>query len=265
MIIKILVLIAYLGMIAVNMLANALPINNLSTGEVSELYPNLFTPVGLTFSIWGLIYALLAFYILYQFGFFQEDKGRSKEGLFKTLGIYFIITSIANMAWIYAWHYTLVGLSLLIMIALLVCLIKVANLLNKQDFSLKDKFFVRLPFTIYFGWITIATIANVTAFLVSLNWDGFGMAEHIWTILVLIVGAVIGILRMLKDKSIAYGLVFIWAYIGILIKHTSSAGFAGEYGGIIMTVVLCIFAFALSVFLILFKSKKQLKLLKNKE
>jgi len=263
MFIKILGFLTYLGMIAVNMLANALPINNLSTGEVSELYPNLFTPVGLTFSIWGLIYLLLALYILYQFGLFQEDKGKSKEDLFKKLGIYFIITSIANMAWIYAWHYTLIGPSLLIMIVLLVFLIKIANLLNKQKFSLKDKFFVRLPFTIYFGWITVATIANVTAFLVSLNWDGFGIPEHVWMVLILLVGMIIGILRMIKDKRIAYGLVFIWAYIGILIKHTSAVGFAGEYGSIIMTVILCIFAFLLFGFLILFKNQKILKLLKN--
>jgi len=263
MFIKVLVLMAYLGMIVINMLANALPINNLSTGEVSELYPNLFTPVGLTFSIWGLIYILLALYVLYQFGLFQEDKGKSREDLFKKLGIYFIITSIANIAWIYAWHHTLVGLSLLIMIVLLVFLIKIANLLNKQNFSLKEKFFVRLPFTIYFGWITVATIANVTVFLVSLNWDGFGMPEHVWMILILLVGTIIGILRMIKDKSIAYGLVFIWAYVGILIKHTSAAGFAGEYGSIIMTVILCMFAFLLFGFLILFKNQKILKLLKK--
>jgi hypothetical protein len=259
MFIKTLALLAYLGMIVVNILANALPINNLSTGEISELYPNLFTPIGLTFSIWGLIYLLLALYVLYQFGFFQEDKNRSNEDLFKKLGIYFIITSIANMAWIYSWHYTLIGLSLLIMIALLVFLIKIADLLNKQKFSLKDKFFVRLPFTIYFGWITVATIANVTAFLVSLNWDGFGIPEHVWVVLILLIGTIIGILRMTKDKSIAYGLVFVWAYIGILIKHTSAIGFAGEYGGIIMTVILCIFAFLLFGFLVLFKERKILK------
>ncbi len=257
MFIKILVLITYLGMIVVNILANALPINNLSTGEISELYPNLFTPTGLTFSIWGLIYILLAFYILYQFGFFQE--GRGNEDLFKKLGTYFIITSVANMIWIYAWHYTLVGMSLLIMVVLLIFLTKIANLLNKEKFSLKKKFFVYLPFTIYFGWITVATIANVTVFLVSLNWNGFGIPEHIWMVLIILVGTVIGILRMIKDRSVAYGLVFIWAYIGILIKHTSSDGFAGEYNSIIIIVALSIFAFLLFGSLVLFKDREVLK------
>lgn len=256
MIIKVLALVAYLGMISVNILANALPINNLSTGEVSDMYPNLFTPVGLTFSIWGLIYLLLAAYILYQFGLFQKEKSKNKEALFKKLGIYFIITSIANMAWIFAWHYTLVELSLLIMIVLLVYLIKIANLLNRKDLSIRDKIFVRLPFSLYFGWITVATIANVTVLLVSWNWDGFGIPPHIWTVLILLIGATIGILRMFKDKNIAYGLVFIWAYTGILIKHTSSVGFAGEYMSIITTVILCIVAFLISGSVMSLKHKK---------
>ncbi len=260
MLIKILALIAYLGMIFVNILANALPINNLSTGDISDMYPNLFTPMGFTFSIWGIIYLLLATYVIYQFGLLQKDKGRSKEALFKKLGIYFIITSIANMAWIFAWHYTFIWLSLLIMIVLLVFLTKIANLLNKQNLSLKDKAFIRLPFEIYFGWITVATIANVTIFLVDLNWDGFGIPAHIWMILILLIGTTIGVLRMIKDKSIAYGLVFIWAYIGILIKHTSEVGFDKEYTSIITTTILCICAFLIFELLILCKNKKISKL-----
>jgi len=245
-------------MVAVNIMANALPINNLSTGEISDLYPNLFTPAGLTFSIWGLIYLLLALYILYQFGIFQKDKEKSKESLFQELGGYFILTSIANMAWIYAWHYTLVGFSLLVMIFLLILLIKIANLLNRWDFSLRERIFICLPFTIYFGWITVATIANVTAFLVSLNWDGFGVPDRIWTVLIILIGAIIGILRMIKDKRIAYGLVFIWAYIGILIKHMSSAGFDGEYLCIVIAAIFSIIAFIISG-LFLLKEKKNEK------
>lgn len=263
MLFKILALLAYLGVIVVNFLANALPINGLSTGEVSDFYPNLFTPAGLTFSIWGLIYLLLALYILYQFGLFRKEKDESKEGFLKRLNIYFIVTSLANMAWIYAWHHTLVGLSLLVMVVLLVCLIKISDLLNKQDLSSRERLLVCLPFTVYFGWITVATIANVTAFLVSLNWGGFGVSEQVWTILVLVVGTIIGILRMMKDRRAAYGLVFIWAYLGILIKHLSSVGFAGEYVGIIATVALCLLALAVSVTLVGLKKGSGLKSLKS--
>ncbi len=216
--IKFLVLGSYLGMVVVNVLANALPINNLSTGAISDLYPNLFTPAGLTFSIWGLIYLLLGLYVIYQFGFFQKDKSQDRQDLLKKLSVYFIATSVANAAWIFAWHYMMPGLSLAIMIALLACLIKIADLLKGRNFSRQEKFFIRLPFAIYFGWITVATIANVTVFLVSLGWDGFGVAPSVWTVMILLVGAVIGIARMTKDRSIAYGLVFVWAYAGILIK-----------------------------------------------
>jgi hypothetical protein len=249
--IKVFVAITYLAMIIINWLANALPINNITPGQVSDSYPNLFAPAGLTFSIWGLIYLLLGAYVLYQFGLFQ--KGKPKEKLLERIGVYFIIISIANMLWIFSWHYKIISLSLLLIITMLFFLIKIASLLNKQKFLLKEQVFIRLPFTIYFGWITVATIANATVFLVSINWDGFGLAEHLWTIIILIVGAIIGILRMLKDKTIVYGLVFIWAYTGIWLKHASPAGFDGQYPGIIITIIICIALFVVFIGLLLYK------------
>ncbi len=239
--IKIAVVITYLVMVIVNGLANALPINEVTTGQVSDSYFDLFAPTGLTFSIWGLIYILLAGYTLYQLGFLQEDKGAARMELFQNIGILFAISSIANAAWIFAWHYDAIGLSLLLMIVILVCLTLIAEKLRKEEFDLKEKIFIRLPFSIYFGWITVATIANVTTYLVSTNWGGFGIPEQVWTVVILIIGTAIGIARMLRDKNIAYGLVIIWAYTGIWIKHASPAEFAGQYPAIISTVAICIF------------------------
>jgi hypothetical protein len=127
---------------------------------------------------------------------------------------------------------------------LLVTLIKIADIFRSSSLTLKDRWLVRLPFSIYFGWITVATIANVTIFLVYLGWNGFGLADAFWTVIVLLVGALIGSWRMLQDRVVPYGLVLIWAYGAILFKHLSASEFAGQYPSIIWTVVLCLIVFA---------------------
>jgi hypothetical protein len=244
--IKISALIIYLGMIAVNALANILPINNIGTGQVSDSYPNLFAPIGLTFSIWGLIYLLLAVYIIYQF---------RRDGFVNKVNVYFIISSLANILWIFAWHYHFIFLSLVLMIVILFSLIKIANILNKERLSLKEKFLVRLPFSIYFGWISVATIANVTTLLVAWGCSGAGLSGEIWTVIVLLVGTVIGILRMFKDKTLAYGAVFIWAYLGIYLKHVSSDFFNKEYPSVITVSISLIVVFVISMIALLGKNK----------
>jgi hypothetical protein len=251
MITKILAGVAYIAMVAVNFLANSLPINNRSTGVISDAYPNLFAPAGLTFSIWGLIYLLLAGYVVYQF----TKSGQQKEDLLKKINPLFIMTSLANILWIFAWHYDYIGLSVVIMAALLILLIKIADILRTEQMSSQEKLFISTPFSVYFGWITVAAIANITVFLVSINWNGFGIADFVWTSIILLIGALIGILRMRKDKNIAYGLVLIWAYLGILLKHLSADGFAGEYRSIIVTVVVCLGLFTFFVGQLLYKKK----------
>ncbi len=237
---KIIVAVTYLFMIIMNGLANSIPINGVTTGEVSDSYPDLFAPASVTFAIWGLIYLLLAAYTLYQFGFFRQDKGAGRAELFTTIGIYFSISSIANGLWILAWHYDAIGLSLLLMLVVLISLIMIANRLSREEFSLQEKLLIRLPFSIYFGWITVATIANVTTYLVSVGWGGFGISEQIWMILILFIGVAIAGARMIRDRDVAYGLVIVWAYAGIWIKHASANEFAGQYPAVISAVTVCI-------------------------
>ena len=241
--IKIFAAIAYIAMVTVNYLANALPIGGVTTGEASDSFPNLFTPAGVTFSIWGLIYLLLLGYTLYQFGLWQKETSPVREKTIAKVSKLFLLTSIANISWIFAWHNGVIWLSVLIMICLLILLINIADLVTKRSFSVAETVFIRLPFSVYFGWITVATIANITVFLVSLNWDGFGIADDLWTVIVLFFGAVIGIARMLKDRNVFYGLVLVWAYGGIWLKHTSKNGFGGEYSNIITSLVVCIVLF----------------------
>jgi hypothetical protein len=250
--IKILAAISYIAMVTVNALANILPINNRGTGEVSDAYANLFAPAGVTFSIWGLIYLLLLIYVVYQF--FAKPE---KQELIKKINIFFIISSLANIAWIFAWHYDQIIVSVLLMVIILVSLIKTANLIRKENFTNSEKFLISTPFSVYFGWITVASIANITTLLVSLKWNGFGVSELIWTSIILIVGAMIGATRGIYDKNIAYLLVLIWAYTGILIKHTSTTGFDSLYPTIIYTVYICLVAFIGSTVYLILKPKNK--------
>lgn len=240
---KIAVLLSFLLMMTVNALANILPLNGQTTGEVANAYPNLFTPAPLTFTIWGVIYLLLACYVIYQLGFFQK-KRRPEASLLKSIAIYFIISSLANAAWIFSWHFEIIFLSVLLMAVILVCLILVTRRLNRRELSAKEKFFLKLPFSIYFGWITVATIANITVFLVSIGWNGFSLGDEFWMLIILTVGLLLGSIVILKNKDVAYGLVLIWAYLGILIRHISVAGYEGAYPKIIVMILVCLALFA---------------------
>lgn len=247
--IKIIAAFTYVAMVVVNFMANSLPINNRSTGEISDAYPNLFAPAGLTFAIWGLIYLLLGGFVVYQF----TKSSQPREGLLRKINVLFATTSVANISWIFAWHYDYIGLSVLIMLVLLFLLIKIADLLRTEQFVSWEKLFISIPFSVYFGWITVATIANITVFLVGTGWNGFGIEDFVWTSIILLVGALIGILRMRKDKNIAYGLVLIWAYLGILLKHLSVDGFNGQYLSVIITVIVCLVLFGFFVGRLLYK------------
>ncbi len=247
--IKILTAVTYVAMVAVNFLANGLPINGRSTGDISDAYPNIFAPAGPAFSIWGLIYLLLGAYVIYQF----VKKDQKTEDLLQKINPLFIATSLANISWIFAWHYDYIGLSVLIMATLLILLIKIADILRTEQFTSLEKLLVWAPFSIYFGWITVASIANITVFLVSISWNGFGIADFVWTSIILLVGALIGILRMRKDNNIAYGMVLVWAYSWILFKHVSASGFDGQYPIVIATVIVCLVLFLFFVGRIFYK------------
>lgn len=245
---KILTLVSFGIMVGANYLAVSLPLGGRSTGQISDNYSNLFAPAGYAFSIWGLIYTLLGIYVIYQLR--QKD-----DGLVVKVDRIFIVNALLNASWIFAWHYDVIWLSVIIMAGLLVTLIKIADILRASNLNSKERWLVRLPFSVYFGWITVATIANITVFLVYLGWNGFGISQSVWTVAVLIIGALIGSLRVLRDRSIPYGLVLIWAYGAILYKHLSVNGFAGKYPSVIWTVALCLAVFAGTILSTLHKKK----------
>lgn len=234
-IVPVFVVLTYLGMIIVNALANILPINGRGTGDVSDLYENLFAPAPVTFSIWILIYLLLLGYVVFQLIYFKNNENRK---MFSIVGILFSVSSILNSVWIFAWHYDKIILSLFIMTGILISLIAINIYLRKKELKRIKYIFIRLPFTVYLGWITVATIANVTTYLVSIGWGQLGIPDYVWTVIILFIGAIIGILAIMFYRSIEYGLVIVWAYIGIAIKHFSETGFNGEYMSVIIAVIV---------------------------
>lgn len=221
---KILILAAVLNLIGVvatitmNALAVILPINGKTTQYLSDSLPNLFVPAGLTFSVWGVIYILLIC-----FGIYQLAAALRKEppDFIGKIGWLFVFASIENCGWILAWHYQQVLLSLFIMIVLLLTLLFIYLKLDipKLPLSKRDRWFVQLPFSVYTGWITVATVANATAWLVSIGWDGFGIPAVAWTVLVIGAATAITVAILLTRKDVAYSLVILWAFLGIAIKR----------------------------------------------
>ncbi|VVB59081.1 Uncharacterised protein [uncultured archaeon] len=208
--------------ILVNALAVILPLNGKTTQELSDNLPNLFVPAGITFSIWGIIYILWIIFAIYQ----ARDLFKKEEiemPFLQQISVLFIVSSNVNSAWIFLWHYEYVGLSLLMMIILLLSLLAIYVRLNigRSIVSMAEKLCVQVPFSVYLGWITVATIANVTAFLVSVNWDSFGISPLNWTIIIIAVATLLTILMLALRKDIAFSLVVLWAFFGIWMKRTT--------------------------------------------
>lgn len=250
-------------MVIVNGLANALPINGMITGDISDFYPNLFAPTGITFTIWGVIYLLLAAHTLYQLGLFRKKGEEVKTALLKDVGILFGISSLANVGWIFSWHYRVIPLSMLFMLVILVCLALITIRIHKEKLTTTEKIFIRLPFSVYFGWITVATIANATTLLVDMLGSPvnlLGISEVVWTVAILLIGLLIGVVTTLKHRDVAYGLVIVWAYIGILIKHLMDKplpdGFNSQYPAVIVTVIISLVVLVASLVYIQLKAKK---------
>jgi len=223
----------------VNFLANALPLNGKTTGELSDSYPNLFVPAGYVFTIWGVIYVLLIIFVA-----FQALPKQRNEDFHEQISALFIISSVANSVWIFLWHYEQVLFSLIAMLVLLMSLILIYWRLEigLNSIPLNTKLAIHTPFSVYLGWITVATVANVTAFLVSINWDCLGISETIWTLMILSVATIIVITIILQRKDVAYTLVPIWAFIGIFFKQIGNANEVSLYAAFCALILMILLA-----------------------
>lgn len=210
------VILALLAMLTVNGLANALPLNGQTTGAVSDRFEVYFVPAGYVFSIWGVIYLALILFAIYQALPGQRDNPRLEQ-----MGYLFALSCLANIAWLFLWHYERFVWTLVAMGSLLVLLIVIYLRLDigRGHPSTAERWLVQIPFSLYLGWITVATIANVTSVLDYLNWDGWGISPETWTMIMLGVGTGIGAAVGFTRHDTAYLLVLIWAFVGIGVKH----------------------------------------------
>jgi tryptophan-rich sensory protein len=230
-------LILFAIMIVMNYLANALPLNGKTTGELSDSLPNLFVPAGITFSIWGIIYLLLAAYCIIQFTGSEQETISQISWLFG-------ISCILNSLWIVSWHYEKLPLSLLIMIGMLASLIYINILIKHLPLGL-----IKAAFGIYLGWICIATIANVTALLVNYKWGGFGISDEMWTIIMVSAGALITAIAVYRLSNPFVGLSVIWAFTGIIIKRT------GDYRSIVIASTIALILLLIFTIVVFFRKK----------
>jgi hypothetical protein len=208
----------FLGVIAVNALANILPINGYNTGQISAFYPNAFVPAGFTFSIWGVIYLLLLFYTIgFTYYTLKQEQNPKAFALIERINIYFLLTCVFNMSWIVAWHYLQIELSLVIMLLFLITLIQLFLKSNTiaRDLTLTQRFILQTPFIVYLGWISVATIANTTALLVAYKWTALSIAHVYWSASMILIALLLAVWMLLKFKAVPFALVVTWALWGI--------------------------------------------------
>lgn len=244
-------LIGMVLVLTVNALANILPINGYNTGQISALYPNYFVPAGFTFSIWGVIYLLLIGFVFCSlFAAFGKFNEAAKSAI-NIAGPYFLATCLLNAGWIIAWHYLYLGISLAIMIAFLVVLLRLYIAIRPMKNQMP--FFYRLwtfhVFVVYLAWISVATIANVTALLVGFGWQGGPLSPQIWSMIMILVALVLGVFMVGKQKQPAFGFVLFWAFWGIYSRQSVDSKMIGYTAGPALS-----FIFSLTM-TILFKTK----------
>lgn len=216
-------------MVVMNTLATTLPLNGQSTNEISDRYDTLFAPIGFTFAIWGVIYLLLGVYSVYQL---VVDHDWIRQ-----ITPWYIASSLLNGFWIIAWHYEVIWASLIIIVGLLVTLIRITQVTHSTRSKWSLTLAMRLPFSVYFGWVTVATVANASALLVQQGFrGGVVMSEEGWTIAIVIIAAAIGFATTLVRSAVGYGLVLVWAFFGILSRHLAPDEWNEAYPGVILTL-----------------------------
>ena len=241
---KVLVCAVFLLSLIVNFIASSTTlIGGITTAEVSNTFKTLITPAGITFVIWGVIYLLLIVYCIKQF----RLKNDLEKEMVDQINPYFIMLSLANIAWLFMWQFKLFLLSIFVILIMLFSLIKIFRIVTKSKLTKTGYLSIRLPFSIYFGWVTVATIEDIAVTLVSYNWGGWGIDPAVWTLVILSVATIICLVASLTYSDIAYMLVFLWAYVGIMINQTSKTGFNSNYPDIVTFLIVNIVIFAVGV------------------
>lgn len=253
--------IAFVAANVISYLSNTGIFSGKTIGEVSDKYDALFVPAGFTFAVWGLIYAgLYAFVIYHVVTAFRESSEHELNKEVKSIGWLFVINNIATAAWVVVWIREMLVVSVALMLIQLVTLILINIRLSiySPEKSLASKLFTQFPLGIYFAWICIATIANISSSLLGLGWEGGQISAQVWTVILVAVAAVLSLFIILSQKNIFFGLVVIWALYGIVSKRQNEG--ADLYQPIIVTAWICMALIALVVLVQLIRNLKQRQL-----
>ncbi|WP_326548606.1 tryptophan-rich sensory protein [Mycolicibacterium sp. ND9-15] len=225
--------------LVVNYLANALPINGQTTGDVTRRFEVYFVPAGYVFSIWGLIYLGVIAYSVYLS--LTLRSARTDSGAARAIAPWYVLTAVANCCWLFAWHHNRFPLSMLLMVVLLVALIVIYRIqAGRPPTSTLERWTVHIPFRVYLGWVSVATIANATITLDDAGWSGFGLSEPAWGVIMLVVAAALGLVMSLRHHDVAFALVLIWALIGIAVRlhETTSILIASLIGAVAVGIAI---------------------------
>lgn len=219
--------VAFLIQLCMTYLVQSKLVNDFTVGEVSDKYPSLFTPAGITFAIWGIIYVALGFFCIYHLVMaWRKPLNHPANTDTERMGEWFIITNLAAAFWLLAWVTEDLSLAMFFILVQLICLIAIHLRLGMYDHRRKaaSRWFTQFPVSIYFGWITLAVIANASSYLNSTPWDGWGLDPIDWTTILIGVAVFIGILVMTTRRNVFFGLVIIWGLYGIILKRTEVDG-----------------------------------------
>jgi len=207
--------IAFVVTVTINGAAVALPLNGLTTAEISDRFPVLVTPADYVFSIWSVIYLLLLVFTVWQ----ALPRTRTDEAL-RSIGYLPALAGALNAVWVVLWHYEIFDLTVPVMLGLLATLIAIhVKLRGVRRAGGADRWLVALPLSAYLGWITVATIANISQMLYRAGYRGEPIGEGAWSVIILAVGVAIALAMLLREADWAFALVIIWAYVGIAAKQ----------------------------------------------
>ncbi|MGK0550509.1 tryptophan-rich sensory protein [Enterococcus faecalis] len=252
--------ILFVIMLVVNMSAALFPINGMKTQDISQKYETLFAPAGVTFAIWSVIYLLLAAFLVYQW----MAKARvsaviTNRQLLNKVNWAFSISSILNCLWLFTWQFEYLLISTILMLGLVGSLFYLNYLLRTIPFDKKEYVLIRLPFSVYFGWITVATIANISATIVQQEIPLFMKDQPFWTNAALVIGLVVAVSIIIDNRNIAYGLAVIWGYLGVLLKHESASGWDQRYPSIITTTIISLILLVIACIFVAVRNMKRRK------
>lgn len=240
---------AFLAMVTVNVLANMLPLGGMTTREISAQYPSPLTPAPVAFMIWSVIYVGLLLTVIYQ----MTSAANAENGvmLSRKLGPWFVGSCLANMGWIFSWHFGVQTLAMIFMFVLLVTLVFMERKVRGMNRSWKERLMVKAPFSLYFGWMTVATIASVSVWLMSLGFTGLGIPSQVWQAVVVFIGGMIVSVGIFKNRDPLFGLAAMWGYAGILVRQLSGSMLNFQYPFAVMMLFLCEALFLMMIVMVI--------------